>query len=81
GEQLWLMIGAYALSYVVGVVIIFAPAGLGAREAAVTFLLAPAIGVPAAAALALVSRLPMVIADFSLALVFWSLRNRGKTSG
>ena len=79
GTRLAIMVGAYGLSYVVGVVIIFAPAGLGAREAALTLLLTPALGLPAAAALAIVSRIPITITDFTLALIFGLLgRRRGQ---
>jgi uncharacterized membrane protein YbhN (UPF0104 family) len=74
--RLGTMIGAYGLAYVVGVVIIFAPAGLGAREAALTFLLTPVLGLSGAAALAIVSRIPITITDFSLALAFWLLDRR-----
>jgi hypothetical protein len=74
------MVGAYGLSYVVGVVVIFAPAGLGARETALTLLLTPALGLTAAAALAIVSRIPITITDFSLALVFGVLGRRGKSN-
>ena len=65
--------GAYAFAYIVGVVIIFAPAGLGAREAALTFLLVPLFGLAPAAAVALLARIPSTIADFALALIGWLL--------
>jgi hypothetical protein len=71
------MVGAYGLSYVVGVVIIFAPAGLGARELALTWLLTPALGLTSAAALAIVSRVPITITDFVFALLFGLLGRRG----
>lgn len=61
--------GAFAVSYVVGVVLVIAPAGLGAREATLTLLLAPAIGLPAATATALLTRVVHTVADFAIAAV------------
>jgi uncharacterized membrane protein YbhN (UPF0104 family) len=68
--------GAYALAYIVGVVIVFAPAGLGAREAALTVLLVPLFSLESAAAVAVLARIPTTIADFTLALVAWLLARR-----
>ena len=65
--------GAYAFAYIIGVVIVIAPAGLGVREAALTVLLVPLFALEPAAAVALLARIPTTIADFSLALVAWLL--------
>jgi len=56
--------GAYALAWVVGFVIIFLPAGAGAREAALVLALAPVMDRSSALALALVSRALMLVGDF-----------------
>lgn len=56
--------GAYALAWVVGFVIVFLPAGAGAREAALVLALAPVMDRSAALALALVSRALMIAGDF-----------------
>jgi uncharacterized membrane protein YbhN (UPF0104 family) len=63
--------GGYALAWLVGFVIIFLPAGAGAREAALTLALAPVMSGPAALGLALVSRFLMLAADalFAVAAV------------
>lgn len=58
---------AFALAHTAGVLIVFAPAGLGAREAVLIVLLAPSVGVPAAAAAALLARVTHSVADFALA--------------
>ncbi|WP_210648759.1 lysylphosphatidylglycerol synthase domain-containing protein [Nocardioides sp. SYSU D00065] len=60
-------VAAFALAHAVGVLVVFAPAGVGAREGVLVALLAPAVGVPAAAAVALLSRVAHAAADFSLA--------------
>ena len=81
GVSLWLLVplarsapadlvtatAVFALAHAAGVLLVFAPAGLGAREAVVVALLAPTVGVPAAAAAALLARLAHTVADFALA--------------
>jgi uncharacterized membrane protein YbhN (UPF0104 family) len=59
--------GAYALAWVVGFVVVVAPAGAGAREGMLVLALAPALTASAATAVALVSRLVMTAADFGWA--------------
>ena len=66
-----LVTGAVAAAYLVGVVVVIAPAGVGAREATLGLLLAPTLGVPAAAAVALLSRLVHTVGDLLLAAVAW----------
>lgn len=55
--------GAFALAWVVGFVVVIAPAGLGAREAALAVALAGVLTGGQALALALLSRVVMTIAD------------------
>ena len=55
--------GAYAVAWVVGFLIVFVPAGAGAREAALVLVLGPAIGSANALALALVSRVLTIAGD------------------
>jgi uncharacterized membrane protein YbhN (UPF0104 family) len=64
--------GAFAAAYAVGVVIVFAPAGVGAREAVFVLLLSPLTSVSEATALALVARVVHTAADALLA-GGWSL--------
>jgi uncharacterized membrane protein YbhN (UPF0104 family) len=68
--------GAVAAAYLVGVLVVIAPAGVGAREATLGLLLAPTLGVPAAAAVALLSRLVHTVGDLALAGVAWWLARR-----
>lgn len=59
---------AFAVSYTIGLVVIIAPAGLGAREIALGATLAPAIGTPQATAVVLVGRVLFTMTDFALAI-------------
>lgn len=72
GLHIWLLMpdgspmlaaGAYGLAYVVGFLVIFAPGGLGAREAALVLALAPALNRPQALVVALASRAVLTLAD------------------
>lgn len=63
-EGLWpLATGAFALAWLVGFLVVFAPAGVGPREAALVVLLAAVATRPEALALALMSRFAMTLAD------------------
>jgi uncharacterized membrane protein YbhN (UPF0104 family) len=68
--------GAFATAYAVGVVIVFAPAGVGARETVFVLLLAPVTGVGAATALALLARVVHTLADVLMAAGWWSAARR-----
>jgi uncharacterized membrane protein YbhN (UPF0104 family) len=67
---------AFTAAYAVGVLVVLAPAGLGAREAVLTLLLTPFLGVGGAAAAALLTRLVHTAADFSIAGAAWLLGRR-----
>nr|WP_246304793.1 lysylphosphatidylglycerol synthase domain-containing protein [Nocardioides thalensis] len=58
------VVGAFALSHAAGVLLVFAPAGLGAREGVLIALLGPAVGTAPAAAAALLARVVHTVADF-----------------
>lgn len=77
----WLTLGgAFAAAYVAGVVIVFAPAGAGAREFTFVLLLEPALGVASATALILVARVVHTISDALMALGWWlAARSRRET--
>ena len=61
------VVAAFALAHAAGVLLIVAPAGLGAREGVLIALLVPMVGVPSAAAAALLARLVHALADFLIA--------------
>ncbi|GHC76122.1 membrane protein [Nocardiopsis terrae] len=56
-------VGAYALAWVLGLLVVFAPAGLGVREAVLVVALAPVVDAGAALVVAVLSRLVMTVAD------------------
>lgn len=60
---LLLSTGGYALAWVVGFVIVFLPAGAGAREAALVLALAPVLPREDALVVAIVSRVLMLVGD------------------
>lgn len=62
-QLLLLSIGAYAAAWVTGLLVVVAPAGAGAREAALVVALAPVLPRGDALALAVVSRLLTVLGD------------------
>lgn len=65
GHMLLTAIGAYALAWCLGFVIVFLPAGSGIREVILVATLGPLVvgGQPAAYAIALVSRLVTILGD------------------
>ncbi|MFA6299418.1 MAG: hypothetical protein WC642_09635, partial [Nocardioides sp.] len=66
---------AFAAAYAVGVVVVLAPAGVGAREGVFVLLLTPVTGVAGATALALLARVVHTVADGLLAAI-WSFAAR-----
>jgi glycosyltransferase 2 family protein len=79
-ERLFLLAtGAYAVAWVVGFLIIFVPAGAGAREAALVLVLGPSLGHGDALALALVSRVLMLVGDLvTVGIAIVSARIHGR---
>ena len=67
------MVSAFGASYVLGYVMVFAPAGIGPREAFLVLFLTPHIGAPASGVLAVVARLWTTIVEVIPAGVFWFL--------
>jgi len=63
GASLALATGAFALSWLVGFIVVIAPAGIGAREAALVVTLSSVATGPQALAVALLSRFAMTLAD------------------
>lgn len=64
--------GAFATAYAVGVLVVVAPAGLGARDVTLVALLAPVTGVTNATAIALLTRVLHTGGDLGLALLAWT---------
>jgi uncharacterized membrane protein YbhN (UPF0104 family) len=62
-SELPLYIGAFAAAWVVGLVVVFAPGGIGVREAVIVALLSSRLGEAHAIALAAISRLILSAVD------------------
>lgn len=62
-------IGLLAAAHVAGVLAIFAPAGLGVREAVIASVLAPLVGWPQAIAITALQRTLVIICDAAIALI------------
>jgi len=73
-------IGVFAAGYIVGLLAIFAPGGVGVREAVLVALLTPRIGPGEALALAVASRLLLTLCEVVAALAALPLSLRGKES-
>jgi uncharacterized membrane protein YbhN (UPF0104 family) len=63
-------VGAFALAWVAGLLVLIAPAGLGAREVVLVLVFAPMVGAAAATSVALLLRVCHVLVDVVLALGF-----------
>lgn len=59
-------VGAFALAWVVGFLVVFVPAGVGVREAVLVAVLAPFITAPGALAAAVLSRFLIIVAEACL---------------
>lgn len=77
GTDAWFAVAAgFLVGYATGVLVILAPAGLGAREAAFVVLAEPAVGVATATAIALISRIVWTIGDVVVAAgAAWAARS------
>jgi uncharacterized membrane protein YbhN (UPF0104 family) len=70
--------GAFAIGYAVGVLIVFAPAGVGAREAVFVLLLSRVTDVGSATALALLARVVHSGGDALMAASWWYAARRAR---
>jgi uncharacterized membrane protein YbhN (UPF0104 family) len=61
-------IGVFAAGYIVGLLALFAPGGVGVRELVYVALLGPIIGSPAAIALSIASRLMLTLTEAGAAV-------------
>jgi hypothetical protein len=68
-ENLIIATGAFALGWVIGYLAVFAPAGVGVREAVIVYILSDTMGVPVAVAVASLSRLVYSVLDLVLGII------------
>ncbi|MCK9900848.1 hypothetical protein CC117_11720 [Parafrankia colletiae] len=73
-----LCVGAYALAWTAGFLVLVLPAGAGVREAVLVLALAPALSSGPSTLIAVVARLLATIADIFWALIGVALRPRGE---
>jgi len=70
-------VGVFAAGYIVGLVALFAPGGVGVRELVLVALLGGVMGSGSALALSVASRLLMTAAEIGTVLiVLWMSRNK-----
>ena len=73
-------VAAFTLGYVLGLLALFAPGGVGVRELVLIGLLAPALGSGGAVAVSLASRVLLTVLEGSAALLTFPLRHRPQES-
>jgi glycosyltransferase 2 family protein len=76
GKAALLALGGFAFAWCVGFVVVFVPAGAGVRDVLLVAILGPVIGVGAAFAAALVSRVAMTAGDLITAAAAAGLGRR-----
>lgn len=77
-RDLALYMGAFAVAWLAGLVAIYAPGGLGVREAVLVALLSSRLGAADALVVAAASRLTLVLADVMLAVVATAAMRRSR---
>ncbi|UCG92403.1 MAG: flippase-like domain-containing protein [candidate division WOR-3 bacterium] len=70
-SKLFNLAAAYTLSWMVGFIVIFAPAGLGVREGTMSLLLSPILPMPLAIAISFIARVWITV--FEIAIFFIGL--------
>ena len=73
-------VGAFTLGYILGLLALFAPGGVGVRELVLIGLLAPVLGSGPALALSVASRILLTAMEAAAALVTLPLRHRPQES-
>jgi hypothetical protein len=81
GFRLATAVGTFAGGYIVGLLALFAPGGIGVREVVFLGLLTPPLGAGGAVALAAGSRVLLTLTEISAALVGLLIRHRSKEQG
>jgi len=73
-------IGAFALGYILGLLALFAPGGVGVRELVLVGLLAPFLGSGGAVVVSVASRVLLTLMEAAAALLTLPLRHRPQES-
>lgn len=80
GDAVFPSVAAFAVASTLGILFIIAPAGAGVRDVLMVLLLAGVLGVPAATAVALISRVTFILIDVAGAAgasLVWHYGHRG----
>jgi uncharacterized membrane protein YbhN (UPF0104 family) len=80
-DELLFFTGAFALGWLVGMVVVFAPGGIGVREAVLVAVLGPRIGHPEAIVVAAASRILLTSADVAGGALALALARRSRPAG
>jgi len=75
-ESIWLVMGGYALSWVAGYVVPFAPGGIGIREAVQVFIFSPIATSEQIAIIAIVHRMLYTVTEVFLGLLGFLIARR-----
>ncbi|MEE9441554.1 MAG: lysylphosphatidylglycerol synthase transmembrane domain-containing protein [candidate division Zixibacteria bacterium] len=75
------MAGIFIIAYQIGYLMLFAPGGVGPREAMMEIMLAPFFGTGVAAAIAIAARLWLITAEAISALIALTIKSSEKTNG
>lgn len=80
-ENIWLVMGGYALSWVTGYVVPFAPGGIGVREAVQVFIFSPIAAPEQIAIISIVHRMLYTITEVILGFIgfFVARKNTGNS--
>ena len=73
-------IGGFTLGYILGLLALFAPGGVGVRELVLIGLLAPSLGTGGAVAVSVASRVLLTLTEAMAALITLPLRHRPQES-
>jgi hypothetical protein len=76
GRTVALAIGGYCLAWAIGFLVVIAPAGAGAREAALAAVMSPVLDRGGLVVLVLLSRLLLTVADLALAGIAVAMTDR-----
>ncbi len=79
--RLPVLLGGYAISWILGFIILIAPAGLGIREGIYTFILKLVMSPPVAIMSALLTRIWMTTSEALMALALMPLLSKGGKNG
>ncbi|MCK5124930.1 MAG: flippase-like domain-containing protein [candidate division Zixibacteria bacterium] len=75
------MIAIFLLAYQIGYLVLFAPGGVGPREAMMEIMLMPFFGAGVASAIAIAARLWLIVAEAISALIALRIKSSEKSSG